>query len=304
MTPHLDKLNALLLNSKLPPEDRPKVLEALQRYAQWRTTIDGAAGDADTILSTMVAATNEYKKFIELDLIFDSHSDFLYRQKGQLKLDNTVLEEFLPKLVDVRLVPGLAQVESLTFGPQQCFAGLFIGPLAATLGEGGVFIKTKNQDFTVGRRLFMRTSTSNEFPAATTLTSVLNIGYFVAEIKTNLDKTMFQEAAATARELKASVHEAVYVLLCEWLDMPPIDTRVTEIDRVILLRKGKRLSSSVRENFSSYAGRQAARAAYVTHLTNHPLSVDSFRMVIKMMQDAFPEERVLNEGTVLNRGYF
>ncbi|WP_293152061.1 hypothetical protein [Okeania sp. SIO2C9] len=43
-----------------------------------------------------MAATNKYKRFIELDLIFDSSENFFYRQKWQLKLDNTILEEFLP----------------------------------------------------------------------------------------------------------------------------------------------------------------------------------------------------------------
>jgi len=47
----------------------------------------------------LVDATNRYKMFIELELIFDSPEDFLYRQKGQLKLNNTILEEFLPQLM-------------------------------------------------------------------------------------------------------------------------------------------------------------------------------------------------------------
>ena len=52
-----------------------------------------------SVVEKLVDATNLYKKFIELDLIFDSPENFLYRQKGQLKLDNTILEEFLPQLV-------------------------------------------------------------------------------------------------------------------------------------------------------------------------------------------------------------
>lgn len=44
-----------------------------------------------------------------LDLIFDNLSDFLYRQKGQLKLDNSIIEEFLPWLLappTCLLIPG------------------------------------------------------------------------------------------------------------------------------------------------------------------------------------------------------
>ena len=38
--------------------------------------------------------------------------------------------------------------------------------------------------------------------SASTLLAYIPISYFATEIKTNLDKTMFQEAAATAGELK------------------------------------------------------------------------------------------------------
>jgi hypothetical protein len=47
----------------------------------------------------MAALLNQYRLFIYVELVFDSPQDFLYRQKGQLKLDNSVIEEFLPHLV-------------------------------------------------------------------------------------------------------------------------------------------------------------------------------------------------------------
>ena len=68
----------------------------------------------------MVEALNRYKLSIDLDLIFDSKNDFLYRQKGQLKLDNTVLEEFMPWLVRRVLAGRLAERE-LTIGPANAF---------------------------------------------------------------------------------------------------------------------------------------------------------------------------------------
>lgn len=39
----------------------------------------------------MVELLNEYRIYIDVDLVFDSQADFLYRQKGQLKLDNSVI---------------------------------------------------------------------------------------------------------------------------------------------------------------------------------------------------------------------
>ena len=304
MTAHMDKLTAALQNSKLPDQDKPKLEEAVARYKTWIAKLESLKGEPQDILKEMVTLTNEYKRFVEVDLIFDSKDDFLYRQKGQLKLDNSILEEFLPRLVDPRLVPGIANVENFTSGPQQCFAGMYIGPIGLPLNEGGIFIKTKNQDFTVGRKLYFQVSTDSKFSSKKMLFSELNIAYFVAEIKTNLDKTMFQEAAATARELKTNVRESIYFVLCEWLDMSPIDTRMTDIDRVVLLRKAKRLPSNVRSEFSTYEGRSRNRELFVTHIDRNPLNWESFNIIVNALVEAFPLDAKLSESDVLTRGHF
>ncbi|WP_287279473.1 MULTISPECIES: hypothetical protein [unclassified Okeania] len=96
---HYSKLIACLNNPCLPDADRDGLEEAIRKYHQWRHELELVeSGQIDTV-EKLVAATNKYKSFIELDLIFDSSENFLYRQKGQLKLDNTILEEFLPQLV-------------------------------------------------------------------------------------------------------------------------------------------------------------------------------------------------------------
>lgn len=123
---HGDKLGALVANPKLPPEDAPRVQEAIRRYGAWIKRLESAKGDASTLLGELVAALNDYKRYIELDFIFDADNDFLYRQKGQLKLDNTVLEEFLPYLFDSRLCPGLSRLPNLICGPQSSFAGAVV----------------------------------------------------------------------------------------------------------------------------------------------------------------------------------
>jgi hypothetical protein len=299
---HGQILQALARNDKLPAEDRPRVQEALDRYCDWRRDLEQMEGEGAALLERLVNRTNEYKKFVEFDLIFMSPADFLYRQAGQLKINNTILEEFLPFVVDERLIPGVRTIPSVTVGPQPCYAGMYIGPIQAPLANGGIYIKTKNQDFTVGRKLYLRACSTGRFDAC--LNTSFNVAYFVSEIKTNLDKTMFQEAAATARELKSSVGDAVYVLLCEWLDMPPIDTRVTAIDEVIILRRARRLGSGVRALFSTFAGRQRARDLVERNLTDNPLSLAAFERLLEKLQSSFPEEVGLNERDVLNRGYF
>jgi len=119
---HGEKLIALLINTKLPASDRKRVEETVGQYENWTKRLSEATGDATALLAALVQALNEYKRHVELDLIFDAEEDFLYRQKGQLKLDNTVLEEFLPYLFDVRLIPGLSRIKNLSCGPQSSFA--------------------------------------------------------------------------------------------------------------------------------------------------------------------------------------
>ncbi len=132
-------------------------------------------------------ATNRYKMFVELDLIYDSPADFLYRQKGQLKLDNTILEEFLPQL----LFRGLSLADStFELDPRKTFAGLSFASCLANTGIGGCpCLRTKDQDFTLGKRLYMMTSFDKDFHSAERVES--HLGYVCAECKTNLDKTMF-----------------------------------------------------------------------------------------------------------------
>lgn len=89
-TPHLSKLKALLMNRRLPKADRPRVEEGLKRYKQWIGELQSVKPGQKDAVQKLVDATNRYKRFIELDLIYDSPEDFLYRQKGQLKLDNTI----------------------------------------------------------------------------------------------------------------------------------------------------------------------------------------------------------------------
>lgn len=120
-TPHLGKLLACQANPQLPAADQPRVEEATQHYYQWIREIEAIPPAQSDTVERLVEATNRYKRFIELDLIFDSPENFLYRQKGQLKLDNTILEEFLPQLV-YRSLRGID--DSFVLGPHKTFAGI------------------------------------------------------------------------------------------------------------------------------------------------------------------------------------
>ncbi|MCA0205148.1 MAG: Bpu10I family restriction endonuclease [Proteobacteria bacterium] len=299
---HGDKLRALADNVKLPEQDRPRVEAQIAKYDEWVSKLNALEGQGDGLLHSMVDLLNEYKKSVEFDLIFCSGDDFLYRQKGQLKLDNTILEEFLPRLFDSRLVPGFSRQNGLECGPRASFAGLSFESPLLPLAAGGVYVKRKDQDFSVTRQHKLRiTTTSNPKDV---FEQDFHVSYFATEIKTNLDKTMFQEAAATAGELKRVSSGSKYILLCEWLDMTPINTKLTAMDEVIVLRRAKRLGSNLRSDFSTAAGRKAAKEWYSRFLDDHPLSYDGFKRFVWHLNECFPAEEHDAEDVVLERGYF
>ena len=135
-------------------------------------------------------------------------------------------------------------------GPRNSFSSaFFVSSLDVPQLGGGLNIREKNQDFAISKPLYVMTSHSPGFEKDKSETAVTNITYVAAECKTNLDKTMFQEACATARDTKFAVSGAHYYLLCEWLDMSPLSTAATDIDEVILLRKAKRISAGIRAAF-------------------------------------------------------
>ena len=296
-TPHMDKLKALLRNPRLPSADKPRVEEAVKRYNDWISELQRIKPGQKNSVRHLVEATNRYKTFIELDLIFDSPDNFLYRQKGQLKLDNTILEEFLPQLVyrSLRL-----DDQTFEYGPRNTFAGLSFTSSIVDSGRGGhPRLRTKDQDFVLGKRLYMMTSFDKDFAESEVIES--HLGYVCAECKTNLDKTMFQEAVATSRDLKIAVPSSLYFLVCEFLDMTPVSITSTQIDDVLVVRKAKRMSSNVRQEYRSAEARRKHRQAYVEFLESAKYYADVFQRMIdkiqSMVEETNPEiDKVLKQG--------
>jgi hypothetical protein len=305
-TPHFEKLQAVLKNAKLPPGDKAGVEQALEVYLKWKKALDTALElevAPEAILTQMIQLLNDYKLYVDVELIFDSPSDFLYRQKGQLKLDNSVIEEFLPRLMNPIFLPEIQQAE-VTVGPIEAFSAVYFeSSLDAMKLGGGLKIRTKNQDFAISKPLFLKASHSRDFNSAQTIEKKAYLAYVAAECKTNLDKTMFQEACATAHDVKSAVPGAKYFLLCEWLDMTPVSTAPTDVDEVLILRKAKRLGSNVRRNFDTFAGRQNYRTRYIEYLKQHPLKVEVFQRFIDHVRNLLSNEGP-DEKDVLSLGYF
>ena len=214
------------------------------------------------------------------------------------------VEEFLPVLVckgldlkaidnDIDITPQTPTFSSVHFNSS----------LSNSAVGGGLTIKTKDQDFALSRKLYIKSSYSEGFDADKTVTIATNLGYILAEIKTNLDKTMFQEASATARDIKLAVSGAKYFLLCDFLDMTPISSATTDIDEILVLRKAKRVSSNVRAKYSTFEGRKLSRNGYVKYLKDNPYVSDVFLRFVEHILAQFNNETLVEED-VLNFGYF
>lgn len=302
---HGEKIVAAMDSAKLPNSDKPRLEAALQKYDEWIIALEETdAPTVDELIKKLVELLNEYKLYIDIDLIFDSSEDFLYRQKGQLKLDNTVIEEFLPIFVRKCIIKEFGNCDVEIGSQTATFSSVyFASSLSSPAVGGGLSIKTKDQDFSMSRKLYLQSSYSPTFDVEKTVTVTTHLGYVLAELKTNLDKTMYQEASATAHDVKLAVTGAKYYLLCDFLDMTPISTATTDIDEILIIRKAKRISSNIRKEFSTYAGRQANRAWYIDYLTQNPYSADIFKRFMDHIFSQMKNEDLIEE-SVLDLGYF
>jgi len=148
-TPHFEKLTATLENAKLPAPDRRAIRKALRRYAAWVDSLKGIDGSSSEAVDKLANLLNDYRMFLDVEVIFDSRADFLYRQKGQLKLDNSVIEEFLPHLI-MKCLGTQIEDRKLQVGPSTSFSSVYFSSSLDTAEHlGGFSVRTKNQDFAI-----------------------------------------------------------------------------------------------------------------------------------------------------------
>ncbi len=300
--PHYDKLVGLLANPKLPEIEKPRIAAAIERYRTWVAAMDALSSEGDQRVRDLVKLLNGYKFSVDFDLIFDSPENFLYRQSGQLKLSSSVLEEFLPRLADPRIMPSLRS-KHYESGPRKSFASAyFMATMVSAPSAIGLQIRTKDQDFTVGRHAYVKASFDERFADRSTAQEKIYLAYIAAECKTNLDKTMWQEATATSHDLRVGLPGSRYFLLCEWLDMPVPSREGTDIHMVFIFR-GKRLTSNIRSAFATATGRRKQRDWYATRLHGHPIKEEAMLAFVNEMRAIF-DSTYLSEGDVLNKGYF
>jgi hypothetical protein len=107
-TPHLDKLNAALVNALASADDKALLTEAKAAYEAWIAKTEALKATGAARIAEMVGLLNAYKDKLEVELISKRGSRFIKRQKGQLKLDSSVIEEFLPLLIRPEIINGLS----------------------------------------------------------------------------------------------------------------------------------------------------------------------------------------------------
>ena len=292
-TPHLDKLDAAISNPKCA-QDVPLLEEAKELHSDWVYKMDALASYGKQRVIEVVRLLNEYKDTFEVDLVMRRGSDFLRRQKGQLKLDNSILEEFLIRLVRSDIIQGVGNTRFVT-GPQNAFMSLSFRPRGFNRLDQRpeVVLKTKDQDFVLGTEIHYRFSPNQDFRAEETATGSFVLAILAAECKVNLDKTMFQEASGTATRLKMGCPISKYFMLIEYLDMQPEDCRLTDIDNIFLLRHAKRLP---------YGKRSIAEEVERQH-KDYPIDSDIIWRFVQEIQ-SFVDVTWYDPDEALRRGSF
>lgn len=292
LTPHRDKLLAAIKNPKAKA-DKPLLEEAFKQYEGWSDKLTKLTSKGDKRVEEMTSLLNEYKDFLEVDLIAKKGSPFIKRQKGQMKLDNSIIEEFLIHLVCDDILEGLPK--GIETGSQTAFMSFTFRPstIDRLVKQPEIVLKQKDQDFTIGKSIYYQLSPDEKFDKKVTANGKLFLAVLAAEVKVNYDKTMFQECAGTASRLKQGCPLSKYYALVEYLDMKPEDVRLTDIDNVFLLRKAKRLPFEKRSIFEEVRDQHR----------DFPISSDVMKRFVKEMQD-FISSTWYDPEQALNRGSF
>jgi len=293
-TPHKEKLAAAIVNPKCTANDVALLKEALTAYDDWTSRMSKLTSKGKERIQQMTGLLNEYKDFLEVDLIAKRGSAFIKRQKGQLKLDNSIIEEFLVHIANDSVLTSLPSF-SLEIGPQTAFMSLAFTPASLTSlgGKPPVTLKEKDTDFALGKTIHYQFSTESTFPSSLTSQGRLVLAVLAAECKVNLDKTMFQEAAGTAARFKQGCPTSRYYLLVEYLDMEPEDCRLTALDNVFLLRHAKRLPFEKRSVY----------AAVKRQHEQSPIDAEVVWRFVEELQ-GFIEAVWYDRGKALQRGSF
>ncbi|RLG20454.1 hypothetical protein DRN74_05465 [Candidatus Micrarchaeota archaeon] len=299
-TPHREKLLKALKNPKCPAADKKLLERALVLYEEWVENMKNLSTKGQRRIVEMTELFNSYKYSLEVELILSKGTPFIKRQRGQLKIGGSAIEEFFVHLFmspiwESKEVEDLIGSSAFNVGHGRSFMSFYFNPPSLNEFQKRPFVrvKLKDQDFLFGKEIFYKFATSKDFPTEQVEEGSIMVPVVALECKINFDKTMFQEAAATAEKLKEGFPVAKYYVVTEFLDMRPENLKITKVDNVFILRKAKRLSSDKRDKVSEVA----------EYYKNFPISSKVIYKLVKEIEYFFSSEW-FSEEKVLTRGSF
>jgi Bpu10I restriction endonuclease len=173
-------------------------------------------------------------------------------------------------------------------GKSHTFKDLFFrgGSYQEMLANANVLVEKKDHDFAIGIRLSVDFKCLGQ---QTSQSETWDLPTVAIECKTYLDKTMLQDAATAAEQLKYRNPSALYIVVAEWLKLAEnVNLKKFKIDQIYVLRKQKNTDREFR-----YDGQYLKNPIYddtVIHL---------FKFVRAFLTE--PWEGGINHG--LARGY-
>ena len=151
-------------------------------------------------------------------------------------LYSSVLEEFMYYLFKDLVSEFSSQA---LIGKSRTFKDIFFPPenYQDMLSYPHALIELKDNDFAIEVRINAKMNCQGSQKLES---HIWDIPAVVIECKTYLDKTMLQDAATAAEQLKHRSPDAIYILVAEWLKLTDsINLRKFKIDQIYVLRKQK-----------------------------------------------------------------
>ena len=218
------------------PRSRQFLKEIRVKYDEWKAANEALKGPSAKIseedsatIQKRVELLNNYKNFLDQRKYaeqFDSRSN----------LHSSVLEEFMYYLFH-DLIKSISK--DALVGKSHTFKDMFFRPssYADMLRYPRAMIERKDHDFAIGVKLAMHLTCVGQDDGES---NVLDLPAMAIECKTYLDKTMLQDAATAAEQLKHRNPNAVYVVVAEWLKLTEkVNLKKYKIDQIYVLRKQK-----------------------------------------------------------------
>jgi len=261
--------------------------EALDSYEFFINQITNLKSKGNNKVMDMVNYLNEYKDYLELELMAKRGTPLLNRQKGQLKLDNSVIEEFLNYLLDPEIISNIPK--DLYVGNKEAISQIYLN--ANNVSKPQLLMDKKNYDFVVGKELHMKLSFDNEYQKTNTMETKFILPIISGECKTNFDKVMYMECSGIARSLKAGCPLSKYFIFVEFLDMAAKDLKLKEIDNIFLLRHAKRLTSKHR-----------SLKYIVAQRLEYPIDGKIFVKFVDLLRESFSESKNTSD-MILKNGF-